>query len=106
MEMGEKTTLAEFKVKRVRFHEKAIPPAFGCVPIHKLLLKASYEVAYSIGKKGKPNTIAEALVKPPALKMANIMLGRDAEISCPKYFFQMTPSAVEYITRAMTCKFK
>lgn len=40
------TTLAEFKVKRARFDEKATLPSFGFVPI-----------AYLIAKQGKPHTI-------------------------------------------------
>ncbi|XP_054464244.1 protein FAM200C-like [Anoplopoma fimbria] len=73
------TTLAEFKVKRARFDEKATLPVLGFVPIDKPILTASYEVAYLIAKQGKPHTIGETLVKPAALKMANIMLGKAAE---------------------------
>ena len=73
------TTLAEFKVKRARFDENATLPVFGFVPIDKPVLTASYEVAYLIAKQGKPHTIGETLVKPAALKMANIMLGKAAE---------------------------
>ena len=73
------TTLAEFKVKRARFDEKATLPTFGFVLINKPVLTASYEVAYLIAKQGKPHTIGETLVKPAALKMANIMLGKAAE---------------------------
>jgi hypothetical protein len=73
------TTLAEFKVKRARFDEKATLPVLGFIPIDKPILTASYEVAYLIAKQGKPHTIGETLVKPAALKMANIMLGKAAE---------------------------
>ena len=73
------TTLAEFKMKRARFDEKATLPVFGFVPIDKPVLTASYEVAYLIAKQGKPHTIGETLIKPAALKMANIMLGKAAE---------------------------
>ncbi|XP_068250810.1 protein FAM200C-like [Palaemon carinicauda] len=73
------TTLAEFKVERARFDERATLPTFGFVPIDKPVLTASYEVAYLIAKQGKPHTIGETLVKPAALKMANIMLGKAAE---------------------------
>ncbi|XP_056138432.1 protein FAM200C-like [Lampris incognitus] len=72
-------TLAEFKVKRARFDEKATLPVLGFVPIDKPILTASYEVAYLKAKQGKPHTIGETLVKPAALKMANIMLGKAAE---------------------------
>ena len=73
------TTFAEFKVKRAKFDEKATLPVFGFVLIDKPVLTASYEVVYLIAKQGKPHTIGETLVKPAALKMANIMLGKDAE---------------------------
>ncbi|XP_069563784.1 protein FAM200C-like [Brachyistius frenatus] len=73
------TTLAEFKVKRARFDEKATLPVLGFVPIDKPIPTASYEVAYLIAKQGKPHTIGETLVKPAVLKMANIMLGKAAE---------------------------
>ena len=73
------TTLAEFKIKRARYDEKATLPVFGSVPIDKSILTASYEVAYLIAKQGKPHNIGEKLVKPAALKMANIMLGKAAE---------------------------
>lgn len=45
------TTLAECKVKRARFDEKATLPSFGFVPIDKPILTASYEVAYLIAKQ-------------------------------------------------------
>lgn len=73
------TTLTEFKAKRARFDEKATLPVLGFVPIDQPILTASYEVAYLIAKQGKPHTIGETLVKPAALKMANIMLGKAAE---------------------------
>ncbi|XP_073485045.1 protein FAM200C-like [Aquarana catesbeiana] len=76
----ENTTLAEFKVKRARFNEKATLPVLGFVPINKPILTASYEVAYLIAKQGKPHIIAETLIKPAVLKMANIMLGKAAEV--------------------------
>uniref|UniRef100_A0A3B3HNV3 Uncharacterized protein n=1 Tax=Oryzias latipes TaxID=8090 RepID=A0A3B3HNV3_ORYLA len=72
------TTLAEFKVKRARFDDKATLPALGFVPINKPILTASYEVAYLIAKQGEPHTIGETLVKPAALKMANLILGTTA----------------------------
>nr|XP_024655565.1 protein ZBED8-like [Maylandia zebra] len=73
------TTLAEFKVKRARFDERPTLPALGFVPVNKPILTASYEVAYLIAKQGKPHTIGETLVKPAALKMANLILGTAAE---------------------------
>jgi hypothetical protein len=74
------TTHAESKEKRARFDKEATLPVLGFVPIDQPVLTASYEVAYLIAKQGKPpHTIGETLVKPAALKMANIMLGKAAE---------------------------
>ncbi|XP_077283104.1 protein FAM200C-like [Arctopsyche grandis] len=74
------TTLGKFNVKRARFDEKATLPVLGYVPINQPILTASYEVAYLIAKQGKPHSIGETLIKPAMLKMANIMLGKAAEV--------------------------
>ena len=71
-------TLNEFKLKRARFDASATLPALGFAPIDKPILIASFEVAYLIAKQGKPHTVGETLIKPAALKMANIMLGKAA----------------------------
>lgn len=47
--------------------------------LEKPLLQASYQVAYLRAKEKKPPTVAEELVKPCALGMAKIVLGRDAQ---------------------------
>ena len=73
------TTLAEFKMKRARLDESAILPVFGFVLIDKPIPTASYEVAYLIAKQGKIQTIGEKLVKPVALKKANIIFGKAAK---------------------------
>ena len=73
------TTFIEFKVKRARFDDRATLPVLGFMPIYKTIRTASYEVAYLIVMQGKPHTISETLVKPAALKMANIMLGKVAK---------------------------
>ena len=73
------TTLAEFQVKRARFDNRATLPVLGFVSIDKPIITASYEVAYLIAKQGKPHSIGEKLLKPAAMKMANILLGKDAE---------------------------
>jgi len=52
------TTLAEFKIKRARFAEKATLPVLGFVPIDKSIVTALYEVASLIAKQGKPDTIS------------------------------------------------
>ena len=87
-------TLAEFKIKRARYDEKATLPVFGFVPIDKPILTASYEIVY---QQGKPHTIGKKLVKSAALKMANIMLGKAPKIDYLKFLFRMTPSAIELI---------
>jgi len=79
MEIYKNTTLAEFKVKRARLAEKATRSVLGFVPIDEQILTVSYEVAYLIAKQGKLHPTGETLVKPAALKMANIMLGKAAE---------------------------
>ena len=45
----------------------------------KPILTALYEVAYLIAKQGKPHIIDETLVKPAAMQLAKIMLGKEAE---------------------------
>ncbi|XP_068234197.1 protein FAM200C-like [Palaemon carinicauda] len=73
------TTLAEFRVKRARFDEKGTLPVLGFIPIDKLVLTTSYKAAYLIAKQNKRQNIGETLVKPAALKMVNIMLGKAPE---------------------------
>ena len=51
----------------------------GFVPADKPLLLASYKVAYEIAKNKKPHTIAENLIKPCALEMVGIVLGKEAK---------------------------
>ena len=73
------TTLEELKQKRARYDAKSTITTYGFVPVDKPILTASYEVAYLIAKQGKPHTIGETLVKPAALQLANIMLGKAAK---------------------------
>jgi len=82
-------------VKRVRFDDRATLPVLGFILIDKPILTTSYEVAYLITKQGKPNAIGETLVKPAALKKANIILGKVAEAKFSQIPFQMTLSATE-----------
>ncbi|KAF2362980.1 protein of unknown function DUF4371 [Trinorchestia longiramus] len=82
------TTLAEFNVKKARFDERDTLPILGFEPIKKPILAASCEITYLIAKQGKPQSIGETLVKPAVLKMANIMLGKEAEVKLS----QITPS--------------
>ena len=67
------------KIKRVRFDSIGTLPKMGFVPADKLLLLASYKVAYEIAKNKKPHTIAENLIKRCALEMAGIVLGKEAK---------------------------
>ena len=72
------TTLAEFKLKS----ESDLMIQLLCLflALYPLTnLTASYEVAYLIAKQGKSHTIGETLVKPAALKVVKIMLGKAAE---------------------------
>ena len=75
------TTLNQFKQKRVRFDANATITSYGFVPVDKPILTASYEVAYLIAKQGKPHIIGETLVKPAAMQLAKVMLGKEAEIN-------------------------
>ena len=73
------TTLEELKQKRARYDAKSTITTYDFVHVGKPILTASYEVAYLIAKQGKPHTIGETLVKPAALQLANIMLGKAAK---------------------------
>ena len=54
--------LVEFEVKRARFDENTTLPILGFVSINKLILTASYKVAYLIAEQEKAHTIGETLV--------------------------------------------
>ena len=71
--------LTQFKQKRVRFDTNVTITPYGFVPVDKPILTASYEVAYLIAKQGKPHIIGETLVKPGAMQLAKIMMGKEAE---------------------------
>ena len=66
-------------MKRARLDENAILSVFSFVLIDKPILTTSYEVGYLIAKQGKLHTIGENLIKPVALKKANIIFGKAAE---------------------------
>ncbi|XP_076322307.1 protein FAM200C-like [Tachypleus tridentatus] len=71
--------IVTLRVKRARFDQVGTLPTYGFLPTEKHLLRASYEVAYQIAKSKKPHTIGEELIKPCALEMAKIVLGKEAE---------------------------
>ena len=73
------TTLNQFKQKRARFDANATIKSYGFVPVDKPILTASYEVAYLIAKQGEPHIIGETLVKPAAMQLAKVMLGKETE---------------------------
>ena len=72
-------TLTQFKQKRARFDENATIIPYGFVTVDKPMLTASYEVAYLIAKQGKSHIIGKTLVKPGAMQLAKIMMGKEAE---------------------------
>ena len=71
------TTLNQFKQKRARFDTNVTIRSYGFVPVNKPIL--TYKVAYLFAKQGKPHIIGETLVKPAAMQLAKIMLGKEAE---------------------------
>ena len=70
--------IESLKIKRARFDSRGTLPKLGFVSVDKPLLLASYQVAYKVAKSKKPHTIAEELIKPCALEMATIILGKEA----------------------------
>ena len=70
--------IATLQVKRARFDRAGTLRMYGFSPPEKPLLLASYEVAYQIVKSKKPHTVGEELIKPCILKIADIVLGKEA----------------------------
>ena len=69
-----------FKAKRARYNLRGTLPALDFSLTFQPLLHASYEVSLIIAKAKAPHTAGEKLIKPSAVKMAQILLGRnDAE---------------------------
>ena len=75
------TTLNQFKQKRARFDTNATITSYGFVPVDKPILTASYKGAYLIVKQGKPHIIGETLVKPVAMQLVKILLGKKLKTS-------------------------
>lgn len=69
----------EMKQKRARFDQKGTLVAFNFVPHKSPILRASYEVSYLIAKEKAAFTSGEKLIKPSAIKMAEIVLGKEAK---------------------------
>ena len=66
------------KAKRIRFDSRGTFPKLGFISADKPLLMASYYVAYKVAKSKKPHTIEEEVIKPCALEMTKIVLGKEA----------------------------
>ena len=63
-----------FKAKRARYDKGGTLPALGFCQTSQPLLRASYEVSLIIAKA--PHTAGKEQIKPSAVKMAQILLGR------------------------------
>ena len=66
-----------FLQKKARFEVSGTLDKYGFIPTEKPLLLASYKIANRITKEKKPHSIAEALIKPCALEMTEIVCGLD-----------------------------
>ena len=66
-----------FKTKRALYDVMETLPALGFCLTFQPLLRASYEVTLIIAKAKAPHTAGEKLIKPRAVKMAQILLGRN-----------------------------
>ena len=74
----ENTDSAEmFKAKRALYDMRETLPALGFCLTSQSLLRASYEVSLIIAKAKAPHTAGEKLIKPSAVKMVQILLGRN-----------------------------
>ena len=77
-----------FKVKRARYDVRGMLLALGFCLTSQPLLHASYEVSLIIAKTKAPQTTGEKLIKPIAIKMEQILFGRNEakridSVSCP-----------------------
>ena len=66
-----------FKAKRARYGVRGTLPALGFCLTSQPLLRGSYEVSWIIAKAKAPHTAGEKLIKLSAVKMAQILLGRN-----------------------------
>ena len=67
-----------FKAKRARYDVRGTLPALGFCLTSQPFLRASYEVSLIITKPKTLHTAGENLIKPSAVKMAQILLGQNA----------------------------
>ena len=65
------------KAKRARYDVRGTLPALSFSLTSQPLLRASYEVSLIIAKAKAPHTAGEKLIKPSAVKMAQILLGQN-----------------------------
>ena len=78
MKHKEITDLVEvFKVKRARYDMRGMLPTLGFSLTSQPLLRASCEVSLITTKAKAPHTAGEKLIKPIAVKMAQILRGRN-----------------------------
>ncbi|XP_059843705.1 protein FAM200C-like [Hypanus sabinus] len=70
--------VGSLKIKKTCFDSQGTLPKLGFVSVERPLLLASYQVAYKVAKSKKALTIVEDLIKPCALEMATIILGKEA----------------------------
>ena len=66
-----------FKAKRARYDISGTLPALGFCLTSQPLLRASYQVSLIIAKAKTSHTDGEKLIKPSAVKMAQILRGRN-----------------------------
>ena len=64
-----------FQAKRARYDVRGTLPALGFCLTSQPLVRASYEVSLIIAKA--PQTAGEKLTKPSAVKITQILLGRN-----------------------------
>ncbi|KAG0721853.1 Protein ZBED8 [Chionoecetes opilio] len=75
---GKVETLPSLQMKRARYDQKGTLPAFAFTPAERPLLQATYEVALQIAKEQVAHNLAEKVIKPCALRMAELVVGEEA----------------------------
>jgi len=69
--------------------------------VNERYLLASCEASYFIAKSTKPFSAGEDLVLPAAIKMSEIVHGKNTVMKFAKFFYLMTPSAKESVKLVM-----